>query len=138
MTDIWTPGKRSSVMRNVRSSGNQSTELTLIDIFRAAGLCGWRRNQRLPGKPDFVFRRERVAVFVDGCFWHGCPKCYRRPKSNRKFWDEKVARNKKRDREVGKELRGKNWRVIRIWEHQLKNRARVANRFVRALAVGQN
>lgn len=91
MADIWSKKKRSEVMSLIRSRGNKETELRLIAIFREHGITGWRRNQALFGKPDFTFRRERVVVFVDGCFWHGCPKCYKRPKSNRKFWDPKMG-----------------------------------------------
>ncbi|HRZ81636.1 MAG TPA: very short patch repair endonuclease, partial [Candidatus Hydrogenedentes bacterium] len=79
MTDVFTKEKRSEVMSRIRSRGNLRTELRLIEIMRGAGITGWRRGQPVLGRPDFVFRRERVAVFVDGCFWHGCPKCYRRP-----------------------------------------------------------
>lgn len=82
MTDIWNKEKRSEVMSRIRSQGNKVTELRLISIFREARITGWRRKQPLLGKPDFVFRQQRLAVFVDGCFWHGCPKCYRRPSSN--------------------------------------------------------
>lgn len=120
MTDIWDNDKRSSVMGLIRSKGNRSTELRLIAIFRELGIKGWRRNQKLPGKPDFAFRKERVCVFVDGCFWHGCPKCYRRPASNQDYWDTKVLRNAARDREVDTELGARGWSVLRIWEHQLR------------------
>lgn len=90
MTDIWSKQKRSEVMSLIRSHGNKATELRLIKIFREFHITGWRRNQPLFGKPDFTFRRERVVVFVDGCFWHGCPKCYKRPGSNQEFWDTKT------------------------------------------------
>ncbi|MBE2286069.1 MAG: very short patch repair endonuclease [Prosthecobacter sp.] len=70
-------------------------------------------------RPDFMFRRERVVVFVNGCFWHGCPDHYRRPKGNRKFWDAKIARNIARDAEVSKALRKAGWRVLHLWEHEL-------------------
>jgi DNA mismatch endonuclease, patch repair protein len=83
MTDIWDKRKRSEVMSHIRSHGNKDTELRLMQIFRAARNTGWRRKQNLPGKPDFVFRNARVAVFVDGCFWHGCPKHYRPPSSTK-------------------------------------------------------
>ncbi len=133
MTDIWSKQKRSEVMSLIRSRGNKATELRLIEIFREFGITGWRRNQLLFGKPDFTFRRERVVVFVDGCFWHGCPKCYKRPGSNREFWDAKVAANRKRDRRVGRELRVAGWRVVRVWQHQLKKSALVARKISRAL-----
>ena len=120
MTDIWTASKRSEVMGLVRSQGNRSTELKLIALFRELGITGWRRNQALPGKPDFAFRLRKLSVFVDGCFCHGCPKCYRRPSSSQAYWDAKVQRNKSRDREITRELRSRGWRVLRIWEHELR------------------
>lgn len=133
MTDIWSTAKRSEVMGLVRSKGNKSTELRLIAIFRELGISAWRRNQDLPGKPDFVFRALKLCIFVDGCFWHGCPKCYRRPASNQEYWDIKVQRNKTRDREINRELRARGWRVLRIWEHQLRpeGRANLVRRFRR-------
>lgn len=133
MSDVFSKSKRSEVMSLIRSRGNKATELRLIEIFRGYGITGWRRSQPLLGKPDFTFRRERVVVFVDGCFWHGCPKCYKRPKSNRKFWDTKIANNRKRDRLVNRELRGAGWRVVRVWQHQLGSPARVAGRVGRYL-----
>ncbi len=137
MPDVFTKEKRSEVMSKIRSKGNKGTELRLIAIMRGAGITGWRRGQPVFGRPDFVFRRERVAVFVDGCFWHGCPKCYRRPKSNRKFWDGKVARNRARDGEVTRTLRRAGWRVVRIWEHQLRHAGRVAWRLGLVLGRGK-
>ncbi|MFZ2524837.1 MAG: very short patch repair endonuclease [Candidatus Ferrigenium altingense] len=133
MSDIWSKKKRSEVMSLIRSRGNKATELRLIEVFREFGITGWRRSQPLLGKPDFTFRHERVVVFVDGCFWHGCPKCYKRPKSNRKFWDTKIANNRKRDRLVSRELRRLGWQVVRIWQHQLDKPARAAGRVIRAL-----
>ncbi len=120
-------------MSLIRSHGNKATELRLIAIFREFGITGWRRNQPLLGKPDFTFRSERVVVFVDGCFWHGCPKCYKRPGTNQKFWDAKIFNNRKRDRLVSRELRRDNWTVVRIWQHQLVSSASVAGRVIRAL-----
>jgi DNA mismatch endonuclease (patch repair protein) len=131
MSDIWSKEKRSEVMGKVKSSGNRSTEQKLISVFREFGITGWRRHQELPGKPDFVFRKSRVAVFVDGCFWHGCPKCYRRPKSNQEFWDAKFTRNRARDRAVSRGLRAMGWSVLRIWEHSLKHPETVARRVCR-------
>lgn len=121
-------------MSLIRSRGNKATELRLIAIFREFGITGWRRNQILFGKPDFTFRRGKVVVFVDGCFWHGCPKCYRRPRSNQEFWDKKIAANRKRDRHVNRELRLLGWQVLRVWQHQLDKPKRVAGRIERLLA----
>lgn len=133
MVDIWGKQKRSEVMSLIRSRGNKATELRLIAIFREFGITGWRRNQALLGKPDLTFRRERVIVFVDGCFWHGCLKCYRRPSSNQEYWDAKIATNRKRDRYVNRELRSLGWNVVRIWQHQLDKPGRVADLVNRAL-----
>jgi len=132
MADIFSQRKRSAVMAAIRSRGNQTTELRLIAVFRASSITGWRRGATLRGmgggrrknekfrvKPDFVFRARRVAVFVDGCFWHGCPRHYRRPGSRRAFWDAKIARNRQRDREVTRALRRAGWKVLRVWEHEL-------------------
>ena len=135
MADIWSKQKRSEVMSLIRSRGNKATELRLIEIFREFHITGWRRNQPLFGKPDFTFRRERVVVFVDGCFWHGCPKCYKRPGSNQEFWDTKIANNRKRDRRISRELRQEGWKVVRIWQHQLSKSRVVANRVIRALEL---
>lgn len=86
MSDIFTKRKRSDVMSRIRGSGNRDTELRLIQVFRANGITGWRRGSNLPGKPDFVFPKLRTAVFVDGCYWHGCPWHATRPKTHTKFW----------------------------------------------------
>jgi DNA mismatch endonuclease (patch repair protein) len=119
MADVFTKAKRSAVMSRIRGKGNRDTELALMKLFRLHGITGWRRHQKVFGKPDFLFRKARLAVFVDGCFWHGCPRCFRQPKSNRIFWTEKIAGNKKRDLLVGRVLRKQGWRVVRIWEHDL-------------------
>jgi len=107
-------------MSLVRGKGNQSTELKLIRLFRENGITGWRRNYPITGNPDFVFPRKRIALFADGCFWHGCTKHGRMPKSNKAFWRRKIAANMKRDRVVTRELRRQGWRVVRQWEHALK------------------
>lgn len=113
---------RSAIMARVRSSGNKSTELRLIELLKKEHLSGWRRKFNLQGKPDLVFSNSKVAVFIDGCFWHGCSRCYRRPSSRQIYWDAKIARNMARDKNVSKQLRLKKWRVIRIWEHELKKK----------------
>jgi len=112
---------RSKVMASVRGRGNKSTEIKAMRLFRTAGITGWRRHIPVFGRPDFAFSRSKLAVFIDGCFWHGCPRCYRAPKSSEEYWTAKVARNKKRDKLVTKQLRGKGWKVIRVWECQLKS-----------------
>ena len=108
-------------MQSIKGKGNKSTELRLAKIFRGHGITGWRRHLPLPGKPDFAFPKAKVAIFVDGCFWHGCPKCYREPATNTAFWKNKVLTNKRRDRRVSRELRKKGWKVLRLWECKLKD-----------------
>ena len=118
--DVFSTAKRSEVMSLIRGKGNKDTEGMLRRLLREQGIAGWRRHLPLPGKPDFAFPRQKIAIFVDGCFWHGCPKCYTRPKTNRKFWDNKREDNMARDRRVARQLRASGWKVLRIWEHALK------------------
>jgi DNA mismatch endonuclease, patch repair protein len=140
MPDVFTPAKRSAVMAAIRGKGNKDTELRMMALLRAHGITGWRRGVALFGKPDFVFRRERVALFVDGCFWHGCPRHATTPANNHAFWKAKLGRNAARDREVTRELRKAGWRVVRVWECALaRSRARATlGRIDRALAAGGN
>ena len=139
MADVFTPAKRSAVMALIRSRGNRATELCLIALMREHDLTGWRRNAPVFGKPDFVFRRERVAVFVDGCFWHGCPRHATTPSTNGTFWKAKLARNAARDREVTRSLRKDGWTVLRIWECALvlSRAGRTVARIIRALAAAR-
>jgi DNA mismatch endonuclease (patch repair protein) len=134
MVDILSVSQRSALMARVRGAGNASTELRLIAVFKASGITGWRRRWPLEGKPDFAFPKHRLVVFVDGCFWHGCPLHATQPKTNREFWREKIARNQFRDRTVTRTLIAGGWRVLRIWEHELalKNSARLFARLRRA------
>ncbi|MFZ4484255.1 MAG: very short patch repair endonuclease [Chthoniobacterales bacterium] len=137
MADVFTPAKRSAVMALIRSRGNRATELRLIALMREHGITGWRRNAPVFGKPDFVFRRERVAVFVDGCFWHGCPKHATKPATRAAWWAAKLQRNRERDREVTRTLRRGGWHVVRIWECGLASRRLqgTRRRLERALAA---
>jgi DNA mismatch endonuclease Vsr len=123
--DVFTKAKRSKVMAAILSTGNKATELNLAAMLRATGITGWRRRQPLPGRPDFLFRSARLAVFVDGCFWHGCPWHCRMPKSRGSYWKPKIDRNMVRDKVVGIALRKRGWRVVRIWEHSLRDPLRV-------------
>ena len=121
MTDCFKPEKRSRIMSRIRSSGNYTTELRFLRLMREYKIAGWRRRSKLPGRPDFVFTKCKVAVFVDGDFWHGNPRKFRVPKSNRDYWEQKILGNRKRDREVNKELKRMGWRVLRIWESSLND-----------------
>lgn len=124
-------------MRRVKSR-ETSCEVALGRALRALGLrpgtTGGPRST-LPGSPDFVFRRARVAVFVDGCFWHDCPEHCRMPATNRAYWRTKIARNRARDRRADLALRAAGWRVVRVWEHSVRADApRAAARVARAVA----
>src|SRR5262245_11884163 len=119
MTDVFTKEKRSEVMSRIRGRGNRDTELVLATLLRRHRIWGWRRHLPLKGKPDFAFPRARVAVFVDGCFWHRCPKCSKQPANNREFWNTKLSENVERDYRVTRALESSGWRVVRIWEHEL-------------------
>jgi DNA mismatch endonuclease Vsr len=112
---------RSRIMAAVRSRGCASTEGALRWALVRGAIRGWRMNARdLKGKPDFVFDRQSLAVFVDGCHWHGCPTCFRQPRTNIEYWKKKINRNKARDRAVTSFLRRNGWRVLRVWEHELR------------------
>lgn len=136
MADVFSRQKRSDIMSRVRSGGNQATEVALAQLLRRNGIVGWRRNTAVYGKPDFVFGKPRVAVFVDGCFWHGCPLHATKPASNITFWDEKLSRNRIRDRLVTTALEHRGWTVLRIWQHELLRREehRLVTRIQRILA----
>ena len=136
MADVFSRKKRSQIMAAIRSRGNKATELELISIFRGNGITGWRRNLKLPGKPDFVFRRERLVIFVDGCFWHGCKRHCRMPQDNRQYWQHKIARNVARDRETERCFQKTGWQILRVWEHSLKTPIRVAKRIKSLLSAG--
>jgi DNA mismatch endonuclease, patch repair protein len=133
MADVFSRQKRSEIMSRVKGRGNALTELRLIELFRLHGFVGWRRNAPLFGRPDFVFPKFRVAVFVDGCFWHGCPAHGSMPKSNQTFWRAKLQRNRRRDRLVVAELKKLDWKPVRVWQHELREPARLARRLRRHL-----
>lgn len=108
-------------MRANKSRGTKTTEWRFRSLLVRSGIRGWRigHESNLPGKPDVVFNRARVAIFLDGCFWHGCRDCRSVPVTNRAFWHSKINRNIARDRTVAHALRKLNWKVLRIWEHEL-------------------
>ena len=108
-------------MRAVKSTRNKSTELRFRAGIIKAGLRGWTVRPAMEYRPDFAFGSRRLAVFIDGCFWHGCPHCRKIPSNNSVYWSAKIARNKRRDRKAARALRAKGWRVIRFWEHQVRS-----------------
>jgi DNA mismatch endonuclease (patch repair protein) len=122
MTDCFAPSIRSKVMKAVRSHGNLSTELNLAKIFRKNLIIGWRRRVKLIGNPDFVFPKKKIAVFADGCFWHGHNCRNLKPQAHRLFWKHKISKNKLRDHKTTLALRRLGWNVIRVWECEINGK----------------
>jgi DNA mismatch endonuclease (patch repair protein) len=110
---------RSELMGRVRSKGNKTTENRFASILRKEGITGWRRHLPLPGNPDFVWRAAKLALFLDGCFWHGHACRNVSPKTNAALWRTKITKNKMRDRQINRRLRAGGWIVLRIWECRL-------------------
>lgn len=122
MADVFSPEVRSSVMQRIRSSNNKSTEQRMMAVFRLNDITGWRRNYPVKGHPDFVFLKERLAIFVDGCFWHGHDCRNTRPAVNQEYWQLKREKNTVHDKEVTARFVKRGWRVLRIWECELKKK----------------
>ena len=113
---------RSSIMSHIRKRGNRSTESRLRACLVSSGIRGWRLHDKaIVGCPDFSFPASKLAVFVDGCFWHLCPHCGRPPHSRLSYWRPKLENNRRRDRIVSQNLKRNGWRVIRFWEHDISH-----------------
>lgn len=137
MPDVFSEAKRSIVMAGIRGRGNLGTEIRFMQLLRRCHISGWRRHQRINlsrdrrGEggaaarrsrivhPDFMFRKSKILIFIDGCFWHGCPRHASMPENNRSFWKKKLRANVMRDNRTRRKLREMGWRTIRIWEHDL-------------------
>ncbi len=131
--DRYDKSTRSRVMAQIRKSHTRLEEV-LVAILESNRLTDYVRYPAdLPGSPDFTFRHKKLAVFLDSCFWHGCPRHLRMPKSNLAYWTEKIASNRERDRRQTKELRGQGWRVLRLWEHELHKPEAVAAKVRRVI-----
>ena len=122
MADVFDKETRSKIMGCVRSDGNKSTELKLISVFRELGIVGWKRHYSVKGHPDFVFLKKKIAIFVDGCFWHGHDCRNTRPANNQEYWDKKRLRNIQHDMDITSLFTSRGWTVIRIWECELKKK----------------
>lgn len=120
MADVFEKEKRSSIMRAVKSKNTKSTEQQLMKLFKKHNITGWRHNYNVKGHPDFVFLDKRLAIFVDGCFWHGHDCRNTRPSDNADYWAQKRLRNMKRDQEITQRFEQRGWRVLRIWECEFK------------------
>lgn len=122
MSDVFDKEERSRIMRSVKSRNTRSTELAIIKIFKENHITGWRHNYNAKGHPDFVFLEKRIAIFVDGCFWHGHDCRNTRPAAHAEYWAKKRERNMQRDKEITARFETRGWTVIRIWECELKKK----------------
>jgi DNA mismatch endonuclease, patch repair protein len=129
--DHVTKEVRSKIMASVRTSGG-TTEVKMEKLLRLHHVVGYRKQWPIAGKPDFAWPKSRVALFVDGCFWHGCPRCDRPSKSNLDFWKSKIVSNRRRDRRVSRKLRRDGWSVLRVWECRISEE-RTLSRIMRAV-----
>src|SRR6266851_6815820 len=126
---------RSRIMASVKPFGNKTTELAMSRLLRKNGLCGYRKHWSIAGRPDFAWPKIKTALFVDGCFWHGCPRCRRVPTSNKAYWEMRIGGNRRRDRRVSRALRKAGWVVIRVWECSLYNERTIKR--IRALVAAR-
>jgi DNA mismatch endonuclease (patch repair protein) len=120
-------------MAQIKSRGNASTERKAIAALERAAIAGWVLHPEILGTPDFYFPGLRLAVFLDGCFWHGCPQCGHIPKTNVEYWTAKISRNQRRDKATRSELRKQGYRVLQVWEHELREEKKWITRLKRAI-----
>ena len=133
MTDMFSRQERARIMSRIRSRGNTATELRFIKILKKYKITGWRRGVNLLGRPDFDFPAKRVAIFIDGDFWHGNPRKFRLPKTHLAYWGKKIRGNQLRDRRISRLLRERGWKVYRFWQSVLSREAAVVARLRRGL-----
>lgn len=124
-------------MSRIRSK-NTKPEIKFRKLLYEAGLRGYRLNSKLKGRPDIVLTRCRLAIFIDGCFWHKCPECYIQPQTRKKFWEDKINKNTERDKEVNKKLKKEGWTVVRFWEHEvIKNPKKCLDKILNIISHGK-
>jgi DNA mismatch endonuclease, patch repair protein len=119
MTDVLTPAQRRYNMSHIRGK-NTGPEIKLRKLLWSRGVRGYRLYYNLPGKPDIVFTKRKVAIFIDGCFWHKCPICFQEPETRKEFWMKKIGSNVERDLKVTQQLQEDGWTVLRLWEHEIR------------------
>ena len=134
MADVFSKKKRSEVLSKIRG---KDTKIEII-FRKRLWKAGYRYRKNASGyfgKPDVLLKKYKTVIFIDSCFWHGCKKHFKLPSTNMIFWKEKIERNRRRDRGVGRYYRKKGWRVIRFWEHEVENNLEAAiNRILKFLA----
>ena len=119
MADVLTKEQRTYNMSRIQGK-NTGPEVKLRKLLYARGIRGYRIHYQLPGKPDIVFVKKKIAVFIDGCFWHKCPVDFHVPETRREFWMRKINSNVDRDKKINQDLAKDGWTVIRIWEHEIR------------------
>ena len=135
--DLRSPPASSDAVRNsMKGNKGKDTkpEVLLRSSLHRSGKRFRKHYKKVPGSPDIAFVSSKLAVFVDGCFWHGCPKCYKEPKTNTEFWRKKVKKNRDRAKVVNKDLKGIDWAVVRVWEHDvIENQEKVVSKIINIL-----
>jgi DNA mismatch endonuclease (patch repair protein) len=120
VADQFSSEKRSQIMRKIKSKNTKLENKIISDLWKKG--YRFRRNvTSLYGKPDIAVKKYKVVIFIDSCFWHGCPEHCRMPASNKSYWENKIKNNKERDKKVTEHYKEKGWNILRIWEHELKN-----------------
>ncbi|MDD5186800.1 MAG: very short patch repair endonuclease [Methanoregula sp.] len=119
MTDVLTPEQRKHNMSCIHGK-NTEPEIIFRKILWSQGIRGYRIHYNLPGKPDIVFTKKKIAIFIDGCFWHKCPVCFQEPETRKEFWMKKIQSNVDRDKKVDERLKDEGWTVFRFWEHDVR------------------
>jgi DNA mismatch endonuclease (patch repair protein) len=132
MTDVLTKEQRAYNMSKIQGKNTQP-EIKLRKLLWSDGVRGYRIHYNLPGKPDIVFTKKKIAIFIDGCFWHKCPICFQEPETRKEFWMGKIQSNIDRDKKVDEQLKNDGWTVIRIWEHVIKKEPEKAIKKIIAL-----
>lgn len=121
MTDVLTPKQRKKNMSRIRGK-NTEPEITLRKLLWSQNIRGYRIHYNLPGKPDLVFTKKKIAIFIDGCFWHKCPLDFQEPETRKEFWMKKINSNVERDERITKKLQDDGWTVLRFWEHEVRKK----------------
>jgi DNA mismatch endonuclease (patch repair protein) len=135
--DNLTPEQRRKNMQNVRST-NSLPERIICKVLEKHRYIFSKNDLLVFGKPDIIFKKRKVAIFIDSDFWHGNPKRFIMPKSNKKYWKNKISNNRKRDKLVTRKLRAQGWTVLRFWEYDIKkNLPKCINKIVKTLSIKQ-
>lgn len=121
MADVLSPEQRKLNMSRIRAK-NTGPEVKLRKMLSAEGIRGYRIHYKLPGKPDIVFTKKKIVIFIDGCFWHKCPVCFKVPETRKDFWMKKIQSNIDRDKKVNEQLKDGGWTILRFWEHDIRKK----------------